>query len=70
MITLFGIECIKGTLKKVQTITYTNGQRVRRIFAPEGIVPEEVHIMADEQGRHAPTIEHRECELYKHYFGI
>jgi hypothetical protein len=71
MITSFAIECIKGTLKKVQTITYTNGQRVKRIFAPSGVIPEEVHILADHQGISVPPqIEHRECELYRHYFGV
>ena len=67
MVSSFAIECIKGTLKKVRTITYKNGQRVRRIFEPSSIVPEEVHVMAEAQGQ---QIEHPESVLYRHHFGI
>lgn len=72
MITSFALEAVNGTLKKVQHIAYSNGQRVKRIFATNGVIPEEVHIMADKQGTpvSAEEIEHREVQLYRHFFGV
>jgi hypothetical protein len=72
MITSFAIECIEGTLKKVQTIVYKNGQTVKRIFEPSAIIPEDVKVIAEHQGYSFPVmdIEHPEVALYRHHFGV
>jgi hypothetical protein len=63
MLSSFTLECIDGALKKVQTITYSNGKTVRRIFQPEQIIPEEVRPVEQ-------PIMHREEELYRYHFGL
>jgi len=71
MISTFAIECIGGALKKVQTIIYRNGRTVKRIFEPSSLVPEEVQVIAQRTGQTVEKpIEHRECELYRHHYGL
>lgn len=73
MVSVFSTEMHEGALKKVQTITYKNGQVSKRIFdKPQDSVPMEV-IWLDKPAaviNKADVIEHREVELYRHHYGI
>lgn len=35
-------QVINGTLKLVQTLTYSNGKTVRRVLCPKTMVPQEI----------------------------
>ena len=66
MITSFAVECIEGTLKKVQTIVYSNGVKVKHFFEPQAVVPEEVKIITNAQ----EEIVHPEALQYMYHFGM
>lgn len=71
MQSIFTHKVINGQLKKVQELTYNNGIMSRRIFdKPDDVVPSTViwvkptHVVV----KPSDVIEHREVQLYNHYF--
>lgn len=62
----------QGALKKIETVTYSNGISTKRIFdQPQDTVPMEVEWVRPDQPLDLySVIEHREVELYKRYFPV
>lgn len=72
MVSVFTNEMFNGQLRQIQNITYSNGIKSKRVFAQPGdSVPMEVIWIHPENSvkvTKKDVIEHREVQLYNHYF--
>lgn len=68
MITKFAIEFVKGIFTKTQTVTYTNGKTVKRIYpSVTASVPEEIEELPSSPALPKDHIHNMEYALYAHH---